>query len=206
MQTCPHCGKTAKSVKYHIWRMHGEGQSHNCNRGYADGSRKSWNKGQTKETNESVARSCEAISKALKGKPGHPCSEELKKVHSENRKAYLTLHPDQVPYLLNHSSKQSYPEQYFSDCFAGFNNVTTEYRVFRYSLDFANVDEKLYLEIDGEQHYSDKRIVAHDVDRTQKLSELGWTGIRVRWSHFQKLSQLEKEEKVKEIISLMKWR
>ena len=204
MEKCPHCDKEAKSVKYHIWRMHGAGVSHDPSLGYAAGTRNSWNKGLTKESNDIVARSAAAISRANKGKTGHPCSEKTKSIHSKNRKAYLELHPDQVPYLLNHSSTRSYPEQYFTACFAQYNNVISEHGVHRYSLDFANIVDKIYLEIDGEQHYVDARIVASDIVRTSKLSELGWTGYRIRWAHFMKLTAVEKEKKIKEIVLLMK--
>lgn len=121
------------------------------------------------------------------------------------RKTYIDEHPDQVPYLLNHSSKISYPEQYFRECFASMNDVTVEHRVGRYSLDFANVGEKLYLEIDGEQHYSDPRIVEHDIRRTESLELLGWRGIRVRWSEYQQLTDTERKNKIQEIGSVMKW-
>jgi very-short-patch-repair endonuclease len=61
------------------------------------------------------------------------------------------------------------------------------------------------LEIDGEQHYVDTRIVAHDNIRTQILSDLGWTGIRIRWAEFKKLSDESKKEKIQELINFMKW-
>jgi len=32
-------------------------------------------------------------------------------------KKYFKEHPDRVPYVLNHSSKESYPEQYFRIAF-----------------------------------------------------------------------------------------
>ena len=39
-------------------------------------------------------------------------SEETKKKISEIRKKYLSENPDKVPYKLNHSSTESYPEKY----------------------------------------------------------------------------------------------
>lgn len=99
----------------------------------------------------------------------------------------------------------SYPEQYFIECFGGFSNCYFQYPVFRYHVDFANPKEKLYLEIDGDQHYLDKKMVEHDKRRTQKLSELGWSGMRIRWSEFQRLSDDEKRSKVEYIGSVMKW-
>ena len=44
-------------------------------------------------------------------------TEETKNKLSEIRKKYLLENPDKVPYLLNHSSKESYPEKYFTEVF-----------------------------------------------------------------------------------------
>ena len=48
-------------------------------------------------------------------------SEEQKQKISKSRKKYLEEHPDQVPYLLNHSSEISAPEQYFITLFENEN-------------------------------------------------------------------------------------
>lgn len=55
---CPTCGKSfsKKGIGSHIWRMHGAGTDFNSNRGYQDGTRQAWNKGLTKDTNESVKK------------------------------------------------------------------------------------------------------------------------------------------------------
>ena len=107
--------------------------------------------------------------------------------------------------MLNHSSKTSYPEQYFIECFSKFSNVVFQHHIFRYHVDFANVEEKLYLEIDGDQHYLDKKILDHDIRRTVELTELGWTGYRLRWSEFQKLTDEEKRCRVHKLGLMMKW-
>lgn len=137
---------------------------------------------------------------------GKQHSEETKKKISIKRIQFLEANPDKVPYLLNHSSKISYPEQYFIDCFLDIVDTGFQYHINRYKVDFSNIVEKLYLEIDGEQHYSDKKMVAHDIIRTNRLESLGWVGIRIRWAEFQKLSDIEKKEKVKDIIIKMKWK
>lgn len=133
-------------------------------------------------------------------------SEETKKILSERRKEYLKLNPDKVPYLLNHSSKTSYPELYFINCFNHLSNVVAQYHISTYHVDFANVTDKLYLEIDGDQHYLDQKMVLHDQKRTKTLNELGWSGIRIRWSEFQKRSDEDKQEYVQQIISEMNWK
>lgn len=162
-----------------------------------------WNKGLTYEIDPRVKRRPELHGKKFGASlTGH--TRETKEKISAIRKRYLEENPDKVPYVLNHSSKISYPEQYFIDCFSGLN-YGFQHPVFRYKLDFVNLQEKLYLEIDGEQHYVDSKMLIHDAKRTEKLIELGWTGIRIRWSEFQKLSTEQKKNKVEEIISSMKW-
>lgn len=133
-------------------------------------------------------------------------TDETKKILSEKRKQYLEKNPDKVPYVLNHSSKKSYPEQYFEDCFSNIvKDKEINYPVLRYHLDFANPSKKIYLEIDGEQHYVDKKIIEHDKKRTEKLANLGWNVLRIRWAEFKKLSPLEQKQRVSEIKKLMNW-
>ena len=72
-----------------------------------------------------------------------------------------------------------------------------ELHISSYFLDFAWPEKKKYLEVDGDQHYVDKRIIEHDKKRTKILEELGWKVFRVKWSEYQSCSREEKEEVVK---------
>lgn len=119
---------------------------------------------------------------------------EVREKKSINKKKWLLEHPDKVPYKLNHSSKESYPEIYFKSIFED-NNIPLVYhkQVGLYQLDFCNESKMYCLEIDGEQHYYDKRIVEHDKVRTEELQKLGWTVERIRWAHYKKLSEAEKK-------------
>lgn len=56
--TCSICGRTFSQhgIGSHIWRMHGEGQSFDANRGFKDGTRCAWNKGLSKETDDRLKR------------------------------------------------------------------------------------------------------------------------------------------------------
>lgn len=93
-----------------------------------------------------------------KGKPGikgRKHSEKTKKLLSEMRTEFLKNNPDKVPYKLNHYSKgPSYPEKYWKNVLDN-NNISYEeqYQISLYTLDFAIVDLKIDLEIDGNQHY-----------------------------------------------------
>lgn len=107
------------------------------------------------------------------------------------RKKYLEEHPDKIPFKLNHSSKKSYPEQYFEELFEK-ENIPLYYhkQVGRYELDFYNEDLMKYVEIDGEQHYQ-PHMIKHDKERTEYLENLGWKGIRIRWSEYKKSNNKE---------------
>ena len=139
-------------------------------------------------------------SKVESGKIGRPHSEETKNKISRHRKEYLKNNPDKVPYLLNHSSKESYPEKYFTEVFEKEKiEIIKKHRVGLYELDFCIIDRKIDIEVDGSQHYYDKKILESDKRRTEFLESRGWFVIRIDWSKYQKLN---KEEKILFIKSL----
>lgn len=131
-------------------------------------------------------------------------SQETKNKISISRKKYLEENPDKVPYLLNHYSKgPSYPEKYWSEILIKHKiPFDTEYRVWLYSLDFkiGMVD----LEIDGEQHYLDNKIIESDLRRNSYLESLGYKIIRIRWKDFKILSKDNREIFVKNLIVKIK--
>ena len=132
-----------------------------------------------------------------------PHTEETKKKISDHRIKFLRENPDKVPYKLNHSSKgRSYAEEYWKIVLDTNNLVYEEqYQICPYQLDFAFPNLKLDLEIDGDQHHLDKRVVESDKRRNLYLEELGWTVIRVKWSDYKKLE--DKKSFVNNIISLL---
>jgi len=139
-------------------------------------------------------------SKKEKGREGRPHTDEAKKKISDGRKKYLLENPDKVPYLLNHSRQESYPEKYFTEVFKNRNfNLTKKYRVGLYELDFCIPDKKIDIEIDGNQHYYDEKIVESDKRRNKFLEDDGWDVIRINWSEYQKLNF---DEKNKYILNL----
>jgi very-short-patch-repair endonuclease len=117
----------------------------------------------------------------------HP--QEVKDKISKARRKYLSENPDMVPYKLNHYSKgPSYPERYWKKIFDKAElNYVEQYQIHTYQLDFALVEEKIDIEIDGDQHYLDRRIIKSDKHRNEYLENLGWKIIRVRWSEYKKL-------------------
>ncbi len=142
------------------------------------------------------------ISEANKRRP--PPSAETKAKISRSRIQYLRDHPDKVPYVLNHYSKgESYPEQYWRNVLTNAGvSFEQEKRLSIYRLDFAIGFTNL--EIDGEQHYVDPRIVESNRRRDAELTARGWKVIRIRWSTYQKLSSVERRHYVQEILDKIK--
>lgn len=128
-------------------------------------------------------------------------SEETKKKISQSRIKYLKENPDKVPYVLNHSRNESYPEKYFTEVFEQEGlKMTKCFRIGLYELDFSIPDKRIDIEIDGCQHHLDKRIKESDIRRDQYLKELGWDIIRIKWSDYQKLNEDEKKDYVRKLV------
>lgn len=107
-------------------------------------------------------------------------SDEHKNKISESRKKYLDENPGKIPYLLNHSSKESYPEELFRKALdeRKIKGWVQEHPIKRYSLDFAFIDKKIDVEIDGGMH-NDEKVSRKDKIRDETLSSMGWEIIRI---------------------------
>lgn len=152
-------------------------------------------------TGKDITHSDETKKKLSEINTGKIHSDETKYKISVSRKKYLSEHPDKVPYLINHSSRESYPEKYFREVFENDNIIfEQEKRIGLYSMDFFinGVD----FEIDGEQHHLDKKIQQSDKNRNIFMSINNIKTFRIRWSDFQKL---DKEEKRNIILELYKF-
>ena len=168
----------------------------------------SWNAGLTADSDERVAKHAKAVAEYYATNDafwkGKKHTEETKNKISQSRKQYLLEHPDQVPYLLNHSSKESYPEMYFTELFENEEiNLHKEYYCLGYFLDFCDPLKKIDIEIDGEQHYVDTKIAEHDKVRNATLEEAGWTVFRVRWAEYKAMTKEQKYNIVLQIKSLL---
>jgi hypothetical protein len=130
-------------------------------------------------------------------------SEESRKKIGAARRAYLSEHPEKVPYVLNHYSKgPSYPEKYFKGILEKTGKVfQAEHPFGSYRLDFAFPEARIDLEIDGDQHWLDPKIREHDKRRDEYLISEGWSVIRVLWSSYQKKPLLERELFIKDLLS-----
>lgn len=162
-----------------------------------------WNKGLTKDNDPRVAHSQSTKIKISEKSKLQKHTEETKQKISRARRKYLTENPDKVPYKLNHYSKgPSYPERYWKKIFDNVGlKYVEQYQIHIYQLDFALVEEKIDIEIDGDQHYLDKRIVESDKRRNDYLENLGWKVIRIRWSEYKKL--VDKQDRMDYVNSIM---
>lgn len=168
----------------------------------------SWNKGLTKETDSRVNQQADALKQYYTEHDapwlGRSHTEEEKQKIGAGVKAFLQEHPEMVPYLRNHSSTESYPEAYFKQLFEAENfDLAYHYRVDTYELDFCDLAHKIDIEIDGEQHYVDPRIVESDKRRTAYLEAEGWKIYRVRWATYKQSSEDEKVHIINEIKQLL---
>lgn len=199
---CKICNKTfsKNGIGSHVWRSHTkEGKNFKSGKG-----KTAWNKGLTAKTNGRIAKASENSKLFHKKHPGvnsRKHTEEEKLHLSKVRKEFLKNNPDKVPYLLNHSSKESYPEKYFDEVFRNENFNTIRYfRISLYEIDFAVPGKKVAIEIDGEQHYLDENVKKCDDNKNKYLNNLGWKIYRIRWSEYQKLSKNDKRIFVRNLI------
>lgn len=189
---CPHCGKeySKMGIGLHIWRNHTEeGNKFDPNKGFKAGTRKGWNKGLTKETDERVRKGGETYKNRVKTgeiippQTGRPLSEEHKKKISESMKLAHKEHRAHNIGECRWKCELSYPEQFFIEVIKNEfqdQNYIREYYILGYSLDFAWVDKKLEIEIDGEQHEKIENKI-HDQQRDQNLKDNGWKILRIKW-------------------------
>lgn len=100
--------------------------------------------------------------------------------------------------------QSSYAEQYFIDLFNKHNiKFKNNLSVYPYFLDFAWENEKVYIEIDGEQHYTEPGL-KKDNERTQYLESKGWKLLkRIRWSEFSKLKDIERKEYISKLFEML---
>ena len=133
-----------------------------------------------------------------------PVSEEIRKKMSIRRKEYLKTHPSSHHWCCPHMHR-SYAEQYFYDIIAKECGTQVNWKnnlfVEKYWLDFANLDNKVYFEVDGEQHYTPEGILKDNI-RTSELASKGWFLIsRIRWRSFLQMDEQRKKIYISELVN-----
>lgn len=127
----------------------------------------------------------------------HVSQEVRQKISEKQKENYKGI----SRYATVREHRKSYAEQYFDEVFI---DAEKQYHVDRFFLDYAWSETKNYIEVDGEQHYTEQGI-AHDKARTEILESLGWHCIkRIRWSEYQKLNFDERQQFLENCKKLMK--
>ena len=115
----------------------------------------------------------------------------LNKTHSEESKLKISksmklAHKESRAHNIGKSrwnNEMSYPEKFFKKAVDNeFDNTdyTMEYNVGLYSIDFAWVNDKLAIEIDGQQHEK-LEYKERDIRKDLKLKSEGWKVLRIKW-------------------------
>lgn len=103
-------------------------------------------------------------------------SEKMKIAHTEGRAHNIGES--------RWNNEPSYPEKWFMTVISNHfydKNYTREYSFHRFSLDFAWVEKKKCIEIDGDQHIRFEENIERDKRKDEKLKEEGWEVLRLRW-------------------------
>lgn len=157
-----------------------------------------WNKGLTKETDPRIKLSSENLSKKYKeglfipsflGK--HFTKEQIKKISDSMKKAHAEGRAHNIGQS-RWNNEPSYPEKFFIKVIENEfenKNYQREFPFFKYSLDFAWVNEKKVLEIDGEQHERFKEYKERDKKKDELLLKNGWKVLRIKWKDVMKDSK-----------------
>ncbi len=109
-------------------------------------------------------------------------TEETKNKIRLNKIKFYQENPDKIPFNIYDYNQKSYPEKVFEknltgNTFYNFGNYEYGYDYNIYELDFAWIDLKLDVEIDGDFHLKPDRII-RDEKRNNFLIRNGWSVIR----------------------------
>lgn len=130
---------------------------------------------------ENIRNFSEANKIAHKKHPNsYKLSEEAKDKIRKARLNWMKEHPEQTAWRLKN---MSYPEKCFKKILEdnGLDKkylIYREYSVFPYFVDFAFINEKLAVEIDGSQHLEEDR-KKRDVKKDKLLLSKGWKILRI---------------------------
>lgn len=105
-------------------------------------------------------------------------SESMKLAHAEHR------HPGWSS--INVKKERSYPEQILLKLLIKYDicskyTIIEQFPISRYLLDFALIDYKIDIEIDGQFHIIDTKCIEKDIYRDAFLIKNGWKIFRISW-------------------------
>ena len=154
----------------------------------------SWNSGLTKENDKRVREHGDSLSEKYKTgllKPswsGRHHSEESKEKMRRKRFDFLKKRTGETAWERRASRKMSFLEQWFFDNVILEHNLTekydivNEYAQYPYFIDFAFLNIKLAVELDGACHFKNgKERIEHDKKKDAALIENGWSIFRIKF-------------------------
>lgn len=124
---------------------------------------------------------------------GNKLSEEIKNKIS---KSMIKAHEEKRAWNIGKSrwnNKESYPEKFFMKVIENEfldKNYKREYPFWIYSIDFAWVEKRKAIEIDGEQHERFQEYKDRDIKKDQYLLKNDWKVIRIKWKDMYKNPKL----------------
>lgn len=109
-------------------------------------------------------------------------TEETKELMSFKRLKYMKEHPEDT--IWRKRNEPSYPEKCFIKFLTDYGYsekyyIERERSVFPYYIDFAFLDAKVAVEIDGSQHILDEEQKERDKKKDELLNSLGWKVLRI---------------------------
>lgn len=223
MYTCIKCNKSFEDRRAYAGHM----SSHKRGESYRKGRKKGIHKNKThlckycgREFSSGVALgghtgSCIKnptrhikISKTNKNWEGKKHSEETKKKISE---AMIKAQKEGRAWNIGQSrwnNEQSYPEKFFEKFLTNEGiKFEKEYPIGRFSIDFALIENKIAIEIDGKTHFTEEETIQRDKRKNKKLEEEGWKTLRIKWGKmFNETQEILEEAKkfIKEPIIFKK--
>ena len=164
-----------------------------CSKGYRK--EPPWNKGLSVKTDERIAKCSEDIKhRYASGELKPPflgrketeehrkkISESMKKAHAEGRAHNIGE--------CRWNNEPSWPEKWFMMVIENEfrdKNFKQEFPFHKFSLDFAWVEKKRCIEIDGEQHERNEEQKIRDLEKDRLLKEDGWELLRMPWKEVYK--------------------
>lgn len=215
LQECPYCHKDLSQIEggNHVRWCDLNPKSKEY-RTYQNG-RTAWNKSKTKSNNEIVKQCSESLKQGykegrlkcrLKHEKGKHLSETHKlKIQKAQKELVLKGLHHGWKLVNGNVNRRSYPEIWFiKNVIKKYNlhskySIKEKYNFGKYFFDFAFVDLKLDVEIDGGQHISSQKAIEHDILRDNYTKSLGWNVYRINWKDLQR----NPNEEIKKFLQLV---
>lgn len=121
------------------------------------------------------------------------------KVSNGMKKTHATGNHPGWDHINKDKNRKSFPERFLSEVLR--NNgiydrfcIAEKLPVGKYFLDFAIIELKLDIEVDGEQHFRTENAIRHDKKRDEFTKSLGWKVYRICWKNFVNNTKQEIDE------------